>query len=97
MIEYMLCRPTIEGSREVKKCYKRMRRGIIFREWVRIAYIDAPGTWNEDSWNLHYDGCDYEHKSLCGCLKRLKEYDAYTLNVVDGEYYKDIARIILAR
>ena len=97
MIEYMLCRPTVEGSREVKKCYERMIRGKMVREWKCVAYLDAPGTYNDDSWNLHYDGCDYEHKSMCGCLKRLKEYDAYTLNVAEGIYYKDIERIILER
>lgn len=74
-----------------------MMHGKIIRKWKRIAYIDAPGTYNDDSWNLHYDGCDYEHNSMCGCLNRLKEYDAYTLNVVEGIYYKDIGRIILER
>ena len=34
---------------------------------VFVCWFDSPGSWNEDTWNVHIDGCDYECSSLDEC------------------------------
>lgn len=32
-----------------------------------VCWFDPPGVWNENSWNVHIDGCDYECETLDEC------------------------------
>ena len=32
-----------------------------------VCWFDAPGAWNDNTWNVHIDGCDYECASLEEC------------------------------
>lgn len=50
------------------------------------AWLDLPGAYEEDLYNLHYDGCNYCHESFMECIERLLEYDAYTLEPTKGVY-----------
>lgn len=40
--------------------------------YVHIAFFDPPGTYYNDSWNVHYDGCDYEKTTLQECKDFLR-------------------------
>lgn len=38
----------------------RSRKNILYLHFM----IDEPGTWWDDEWNVHVDGCDYPCKTL---------------------------------
>lgn len=38
------------------------------------AWIDPPGTWYDDEYNVHIDGCDYPYSSMDECLARIKYF-----------------------
>jgi len=68
MIEYK-----IEPSNMGFRVYRRYEK-IGFRS---IASFDRPGTWEEDEWNLHYDGCDYPLPTFEACKEKLVELDGF--------------------
>ena len=51
---------------------------------THAAWLDDWG----DEWNLHYDGCDYQRKTIVECIAYLIHLDGYTLTD-KAEYVKD--------
>lgn len=52
----------------------------------QVAWFDKPGSWLDDAWNLHYDGCDYTCDSLDECKEKLSQLDGF--EYVNGSYVK---------
>lgn len=51
---------------------------------MHVAWFDPPGTWYDDKWNVHYDGCDHPCASLEECKKKLGQLDGF--EYANGEY-----------
>lgn len=41
---------------------------------VHFCWLDPPGTWYENSWNVHIDGCDYEFPDREKALDYIAEW-----------------------
>ncbi len=58
-----------DGSRQCIKVSTRFERGR--KRWEHRAFtIDLPGTWWEDKFNCHVDGCDYPCDTMEAALER---------------------------
>ena len=55
---------------------------------VHVAWFDPPGTYSEDEWNVHYDGCDYACKSIEECKQKLDELDGYEFDASSYSYIR---------
>lgn len=42
--------------------------------YQHVAWFDPPGSWYEDEWNIHYDGCDHPCRDLEECKSRLVHF-----------------------
>jgi len=58
-----------DGSRQTIRVSSRFERGRKKFEWHKFT-IDLPGTWWEDKFNCHVDGCDYACDTMESALER---------------------------
>ena len=58
-----------DGSRRYIQVSTRHERGRKRFEWHAFT-IDMPGTWWEDKYNCHVDGCDYKCDTMEAALER---------------------------
>lgn len=77
MISYYI-HPLEDGQRRVSRKYHNARKHR--DELHHVAWLDAPGYWDETKWNLHYDGCDYLRDTMQDCIDYLIELDAFGLD-----------------
>ena len=61
---------------EVRKDWRNRRETIL-----EVAFmIDTPDRWGDDEWNLHIDGCDYQHSTIDSAIRQGADfYDYYPL------------------
>ena len=71
-----------------RRVYKRYGREIT--EDVHAAWFDPPGTYWDDEWNLHYDGCDYHCKDIEECKKKLSELDGFEFDINAKNHYRRV-------
>lgn len=58
------------GKHPVTRTYTRGKKSVT----CLMAWIDPPGTYWDEEWNVHVDGCDYPHLSMEECRKRIADF-----------------------
>lgn len=43
---------------------------------INFCWLDPPGTWYDDEWNVHIDGCDYKFSNREKALAFISEMAA---------------------
>ena len=93
MITYYIHPKAEDGGCQKVSRLRHFHGNPNLRYLTHEAWIDFPTFYDDEKYNLHYDGCNYLKDSYMECIEKFLELDAFTLDK-GLDYRRDKVQLI---